>query len=348
MEHNTIRHKLSEYLDGAVTAGEKTEIEEHLKACATCSGALAELRKTIETVRQIEETDPPAWMTSKIMARIRVEAEQKKGFLHRLFYPLAVKIPLQTVAVLFLAVTAFYIYRSIQPEKRYTETAAPVFETKKESPSSGKQKGAPGRAEEPPPQQKAPQAPEYRSLDMRYAYEKPAPPAPKEEAAGTASPAAPPETLDRSAPAGRGLMSPEQATAPQAPAANRALSSVPLMAEKEAGTSPAPDLGKSVPALSGSAPRLQTEHIVVERHPNGKPKIVISYRMATIRKYKLGEEQFDEAGVRHGLQKEFYENDQLKVEAVYNKGKLTKYSEFLPDGSRITAPSRYEWFWLRR
>ena len=143
-------------------------------------------------------------------------------------------------------------------------------------------------------------------------------------------------------------MSREQAAAPKAPAANRALSSVPLIAEKEAGTSPAPDRGKSVPTLSGSAPLRQTEQIVIERHPNGKPKTVISYRMAARRKYKLGEEQFDEAGARHGLQREFYENDQLKVEAYYNKGKLIKYTEFLPDGSRITAPSRYEWFWLNR
>lgn len=348
MDHNEIRHKLSEYLDGAVTAGEKAGIEEHLKTCSRCSDALAELRKTTETVRQVEEAEPPAWMTSKIMARVHAEAEQKKSVFKRLFYPLAIKVPLQTVAVLFLVVTAFYIYRSIQPESRYTEAPAPMFEAKKEAPFPGKTKGALDRAEEPSARQKAPQAPEYRSLDMKYAYEKPAPPAPKEEAAGTASPAAPPETTDRSAPAKRGLLSDEHAATPQAPGAKMAQSNVPAMAGKGAGTSRAPSREKAVSALSGRAPRPQTEQIVVERHPNGEPKIIISYRMATIRKYKLGEEQFDEAGIRHGLQKEYYENNQLKVEAYYDKGKVTKYEEFLPDGSRITAPSRFEWFWLNR
>ncbi|HWR71678.1 MAG TPA: DUF2275 domain-containing protein [Nitrospirota bacterium] len=202
MNHNDIRHKLSEYLDGAVPGGEKAEIEEHLKACRTCSDALEELRKTIETVRQIEETEPPAWMTSKIMARVRAEAERKKSFFQRLFYPLAIKVPLQTVAVLFLLVTAFYIYRSIQPEMQYTETPAPMFEAKKEAPSDGKTKGAIGRAEEPSPRKQAPQSPEYKSLDMKYAYEKPAPPVPKEEGTTTA-PAAPAPAKPTEQPASR-------------------------------------------------------------------------------------------------------------------------------------------------
>ena len=46
MDHNDMRHRLSEYLDGSVTADEKSSIEEHLKTCSACSDALHELQKT--------------------------------------------------------------------------------------------------------------------------------------------------------------------------------------------------------------------------------------------------------------------------------------------------------------
>jgi anti-sigma factor RsiW len=59
MSHNDIRHKLSDYIDGAVSAKEKSEIDEHLKTCAECSSALSELRKTIEQVREIERMREP-------------------------------------------------------------------------------------------------------------------------------------------------------------------------------------------------------------------------------------------------------------------------------------------------
>ena len=48
-------------------------------------------------------------MTQKIMAKVRAEAEEKKTIFQRLFYPLTVKLPIQAIAVLFLAVTGFYL-----------------------------------------------------------------------------------------------------------------------------------------------------------------------------------------------------------------------------------------------
>ena len=70
MDHNDIRHKLSEYIDGSVTAEEKSYIEEHLKTCSACSDALHELQKTVEHIKTVEEVEPPAWMTQKIMANV--------------------------------------------------------------------------------------------------------------------------------------------------------------------------------------------------------------------------------------------------------------------------------------
>jgi hypothetical protein len=188
MEHNDIRHKLSEYIDGSVTSQDKAEIEEHLKTCETCKDALQELRKTIDHVKAIEDIEPPNWMAQKIMAKVRAETEEKKkGFFHRLLYPLAVKVPIQAVAVLFLTITVYYIYSSIHPAERYGE--APIEPLAKQgSPADGKDT-VKGRAPEVSVQQekKVSQEPGYKSLDMKYSYEKPAPPVPQEQPAATGS-----------------------------------------------------------------------------------------------------------------------------------------------------------------
>ncbi|HWR58497.1 MAG TPA: DUF2275 domain-containing protein, partial [Thermodesulfovibrionales bacterium] len=83
-----------------------------------CAAALAEMKKVIEHVRDLEAVEPPAWMTQKIMARVREEARSRKGILHRLFYPLNIKLPIEAVAALLVVGLALYIYRDIRPEMR--------------------------------------------------------------------------------------------------------------------------------------------------------------------------------------------------------------------------------------
>ena len=115
MDHNDIRHKLSEYIDGTLTPQEKASVEEHLKTCPNCSNALSELQKTVEHIRKVEEVEPPAWMTQKIMAKVRAEEEKKKqGLLHRLFFPLHIKLPLETIGVLFIAVTVYFVVQETE------------------------------------------------------------------------------------------------------------------------------------------------------------------------------------------------------------------------------------------
>jgi hypothetical protein len=129
-------------------------------------------------VKQIDEVEAPVWMTQKIMANVRAEAEVKKSFFHRFFYPLAVKLPIQAVAVLFLTVTVYYIYSSMPPAEKYAE--APMGRLVKQEaparePDAAKSKTPEISSER---EKKIAQKPGYRSLDMKYEYEKPAPPVP--------------------------------------------------------------------------------------------------------------------------------------------------------------------------
>jgi hypothetical protein len=128
MECSSVKEKLSAYLEDAVPREERFLIEEHLKSCAECSSALADLHKTIKHIKGLGEVEPPAWMTQKIMTKLREEAQPKKGVFRRLFYPLHIKVPLEAVAAILVVGIALYIYRDIRTEIRLkapSEESAP-------------------------------------------------------------------------------------------------------------------------------------------------------------------------------------------------------------------------------
>jgi hypothetical protein len=186
MNHEEIRHKLSEYIDGAITAGERAEIEQHLKTCTECTDALHELKKTIDHIREIEEVESPAWMTQKIMAKVREEKEAKNSLWQRYFAPIFKTLPVQAVAVLFLSVTVFYIYTTMHPSEKYAEAPKEQFakqEAHDTSRNAHKHK-APENTEHR--ENKVAQEPDYKSLDMKYEYEKPAPPVPQDRTVASA------------------------------------------------------------------------------------------------------------------------------------------------------------------
>lgn len=185
MDHDNIRHKLSDYIDDALSPDERFEIEQHLASCAACGSALNEIRKTVELLRGTEEAEPPSWLPAKIMANVREEAARRRTLLHRLFFPLNVKVPLQAVAMLFLAVTAFYLYQSIRPDMKFAGPPAPGSAFKKDARKSTAERPA-EIAAAPEKRSYAPPAPGYRSLDMKYSYESPEEP----ELKGNAGPPA--------------------------------------------------------------------------------------------------------------------------------------------------------------
>jgi hypothetical protein len=126
MQCSDIREKLSAYIEGVVSPEEKPLIDEHLKVCERCSESLADLKKALELVRNLEEVEPPPWMTQKVMARLRSETELRRGILQRLFYPLYIKLPIEALAVIFVALMSVHVYRTMQPEMKLAE--APLEE----------------------------------------------------------------------------------------------------------------------------------------------------------------------------------------------------------------------------
>jgi len=165
MKHADIRQKLSAYLDGAVTPEERVKIEEHLRSCRICSVALVELKKTVSHVKDLEELEPPAWMTQKIMARVKLEAEKKRGFFRRLFFPLHIKLPIEAIALVLITVTGYLVFKTAQPEmqlvnpparEKYdrampeTPTASAPSKSPTKTEKSGKLKDAKALSPKPP------------------------------------------------------------------------------------------------------------------------------------------------------------------------------------------------------
>jgi hypothetical protein len=134
MECSEVQKRLSAYIEKAVSPKQKASIDAHLKGCKQCRQALADLKKAVDYVQKLEEVEPPAWLTQKVMARVRSEAEAKKGVLQRIFYPFHIKIPLEAIALMLVAVGTIYIFKSMQPQMQIArapietkETAPPTF-----------------------------------------------------------------------------------------------------------------------------------------------------------------------------------------------------------------------------
>ena len=126
MECKDTREKLCAYSEGAVSPEERRLIEEHLNACQECRTHLEDLRKTGELVKDLPAVEPPVWLTPKIMFRIRGEGERKKGIFQKLFYPLHIKVPIEALATVLIAVIAVYVFRAVDPEMQTVPLPAPT------------------------------------------------------------------------------------------------------------------------------------------------------------------------------------------------------------------------------
>jgi hypothetical protein len=118
MECRDVRKNLSAYLEGMVSPEDQELIDQHLGSCRACSKALYELNRTGEVLRNLQEVEPPPGMKQKIMARVREEAEPKKGFIQKFFYPLHIKVPLEALATVLIAVIAVYVFKTVAPQMK--------------------------------------------------------------------------------------------------------------------------------------------------------------------------------------------------------------------------------------
>ncbi len=121
-----IENLLPAYLDDLLSPEERRSITGHLASCHRCSRVLKGLKKTQKLVRGLEEVEPPPFFEQRIMSRVREEAGWKHRIRQRLFYPLYIKVPIQALAMLLVAVLAIYVSQTGDPEMK---PPAPFFQS---------------------------------------------------------------------------------------------------------------------------------------------------------------------------------------------------------------------------
>jgi hypothetical protein len=126
-ECNIFEKKLPAYVEGVLPEVEDREMMEHLESCGRCRAVLEDLKKTGDLLAGLEEKEPPPWFRQRVMARIREEAGEKKRLLRKLFYPLHIKIPIEAVASLMVAMLAWYVYQEA-PREMKAPTPVPQSE----------------------------------------------------------------------------------------------------------------------------------------------------------------------------------------------------------------------------
>ena len=125
MDCREIQKSLSSYLDGLLSPEEKKLVEGHLPSCVQCSATLAELKKTKDLLRNLDDVEPPPWLAAKIMACVREEKEQQASFFKKLFFPFHIKVPLQALSVILVGVIVFQVYRMVEPERKVSRAPSP-------------------------------------------------------------------------------------------------------------------------------------------------------------------------------------------------------------------------------
>ncbi|PKN34103.1 MAG: hypothetical protein CVU61_10085 [Deltaproteobacteria bacterium HGW-Deltaproteobacteria-19] len=283
-----IEERLSAYLDNALPADERRRIEDHLPSCPSCLKAAEDLRKTVGLVHELEEVEPPPWLSQKIMTRIREEAAPKRGILRTLFFPLHIKVPIQAFAMVLVAVLAFQVYRTGEPERQALDLPLPParIEEKAAAPEAARKAAEPApsperRQEEPKAEQAVRSAPP-RSAEP--AMSRPhdseekglgfAPPPGRRGSTGPSDRAAPP-SVERKADAGPGgYAAPLGSSAVQPPAAE---------AVRESGGEDLREAGKVRQKAAYESKRKDQSESAVMAAKEEKPDNAAMKKKATVR-----------------------------------------------------------------
>lgn len=83
MHCGRIRDLLSDYIDGQLKGRRLSQVESHLKSCASCSAELSDLRRALDAVRSLPELDLPAGFEAALHVRlIDAETAQREAAAH--------------------------------------------------------------------------------------------------------------------------------------------------------------------------------------------------------------------------------------------------------------------------
>lgn len=172
------RDLLSGWLDQALDAHEREQVEAHLAGCPECRRELEGLRSTVSLLSRVEPARAPVGFVDKVMGEVYPAPWYRK--LGRLvFQPLSVKLPLEAGAMVVIAVLGVYLLQRTPEMKDAARPDVPAVTSRPDSPP----------AAPPAPLPQAPAPPPSREGTARFDSGAPPPPGKERERDNLARPA---------------------------------------------------------------------------------------------------------------------------------------------------------------
>jgi len=132
--------RLSEYLDGDLAPAERTALEAHLRGCAGCSAALADLGRIVARAGGLDERGPTRDLWPGIAARIGAGTPARRRWTFSLPQLAAASIALMTLSggtVWLLRAPAPSSTSAVTPAPALTPVSPPVVLTRS-TPATGR------------------------------------------------------------------------------------------------------------------------------------------------------------------------------------------------------------------
>ena len=124
--HEELRSMLPALAGGELSKMDQVLLEQHLAECPVCRSELAQLQAVVQAMRSTTELEPPSWLATRIMARVKEEQASHRSWFVRLFLPLKVKLPLEAFALVMICVTAWYIVQDVERSQQRTQVPLPA------------------------------------------------------------------------------------------------------------------------------------------------------------------------------------------------------------------------------
>lgn len=108
MSCHKIKSQLYDYRDGELDPLQSEEIDKHLQSCEDCKAELSRIQASIRMVQHVETVEPPPYLSTRIMARVREESQKQPWFSKVFFKPIT--IPSGAFAALLILLASFHVY----------------------------------------------------------------------------------------------------------------------------------------------------------------------------------------------------------------------------------------------
>jgi hypothetical protein len=121
MKCGEIKERLSEYVDDMLDPETKAMVDRHLSTCEDCQRTLASLKAVVSELGALDSLEPPRDFLDQLHERIEKRSRFPK-ILRTLFLPMRVKIPLEFVGAVAVAILVFSILHTQKDQLRLSET----------------------------------------------------------------------------------------------------------------------------------------------------------------------------------------------------------------------------------